>query len=114
MDDAARRQPRPQSNWAQHGDIGALRERISGAERGIQSLSDQVGALQRDTTAQISGLSNAMAAQLASIGDKIDRQRDSATAARGARARLLQMPRARLPSRLPERARSTLPGGRLR
>jgi hypothetical protein len=82
LDDAARRQPRPQSNWAQHGDIGALRERISGAERGIQSLSDQVGALQRDTTAQISGLSNAMAAQLASIGDKIDRQRDSATAAR--------------------------------
>ena len=56
----------PRSNWQQehHGDLGALRERVSGLERASSNLSDQVANNQRDTARQIETLQSNLSAQI--------------------------------------------------
>ena len=65
----ARRTGQPRTAWQHehHGDLGALRERVSGTERAIDSIGDQVATLQRDTARQIENLQTSLSSQIRDI-----------------------------------------------
>jgi hypothetical protein len=50
-----------------HNDMGALRERVSGAERAIASLGEQVANNQRDTAQQLENLQQSLSLQIRDI-----------------------------------------------
>lgn len=54
--------------------FGALTERVTGTERQITSISDQLNAFQRDTAQQFNSLASTVQSQMAAISDKMDRQ----------------------------------------
>jgi hypothetical protein len=66
---STRRTAPPRTTWQHehHGDLGALRERVSGAERAIDSIGVQVATLQRDTARQIENLQTSLSSQIRDI-----------------------------------------------
>lgn len=73
----ARRTASPRTAWQHehHGDLGALRERVSGTERAIDSIGDQVATLQRDTARQIENLQTSLSAQIRDISGSFSASR---------------------------------------
>ncbi len=66
----ARRNPasgRFSNDHQHHSDLGALRERVSNTERAVDSVSDQVATLQRDTARQIENLQTSLSTQIRDI-----------------------------------------------
>ena len=66
----ARRNPasgRFSNDHQHHSDLGALRERVSNTERAVDSVSDQVATLQRDTARQIENLQVSLSSQIRDI-----------------------------------------------
>ena len=75
----ARRTNQPRTAWQHehHGDLGALRERVSGTERAIDSIGDQVATLQRDTARQIENLQTSLSGQIRDIATSFTASRST-------------------------------------
>jgi hypothetical protein len=65
------------SDHQHHSDLGALRERVSNAERGIDNVSDQVATLQRDTARQIENLQTSLSSQIRDVSSSFAASRST-------------------------------------